>query len=174
MKSFVSLAILIASLAVSAAAQGKPAAEPTEKDKVEAIPADRYLKRGAAIGNAKKVKLAKVLKDPAMYSGKLVRIEGVIVRSCQKEGCWAELAPEKDARSVRVTMKDHGFFIPLKSAGSFARAEGVFSVKTISKEQVDHLINEDGAKFDNRNPDGTVTEVSFEATGIELRALSEK
>ena len=31
------------------------------------------------------------------------------------------------------------------------------------------MIEEDGAKFDNRSADGTVTEVSFEATGIELK-----
>ncbi len=31
------------------------------------------------------------------------------------------------------------------------------------------MIDEDGAKFPNRNTDGTVTEVSFEATGIELK-----
>ena len=65
-------------------------------------------------------------------------------------------------------MKDHAFFIPLQSAGSKAKAEGVFSVKTLSKAEVDHLI-EDGGKFDDRNPDGSVTEISFEATGIELR-----
>jgi hypothetical protein len=66
-------------------------------------------------------------------------------------------------------MKDHAFFIPLQSAGATARAEGVFTLKTLSKTQVDHMINEDGAKFDNRNADGTVTEFSFEATGIELK-----
>jgi hypothetical protein len=49
-----------------------------------------------------------------------------------------------------------------------ARAEGVFTVKNLSKEEVEHLIKEDGAKFDNINKDGTVTEVSFEATGVEL------
>jgi hypothetical protein len=147
--------------------------EPTEKDKTESIPAVSYLKRGAPIGDAKKVSLAKVLASPDKYSGKTVRIEGVVVRSCKMEGCWAEIAPAKDSkRSVRVTMKNHRFFIPLQSAGSFARAEGIFTVKTLKKEEVDHLINEDGAKFDNRNPDGSVTEVSFEATGIELRRMS--
>jgi hypothetical protein len=69
-------------------------------------------------------------------------------------------------------MKDHGFFIPLQSAGAKARAEGVFTVKTLTKAQVDHMIEEDGAKFANRNADGTVTEVSFEATGIELKRAS--
>ena len=81
-----------------------------------------------------------------------------------------ELAPAaKDSPSVRVSMKKHTFFIPLESAGFKARAEGVLMVKTLSKEHVDHLIKDDGAKFDKRNADGTVTEVAFEATGVELR-----
>src|SRR6185436_8350989 len=144
--------------------------QPTEKDKTEAIPATSYLKRGAAIGSATKVSLANVLASPEKFSGKTVLIEGIVVRSCKMEGCWAEIAPNKDAaRSVRVKMKDHAFFIPLQSAGSLASAEGVVTVKTLTKAEVDHLVNEDGAKFDNRNADGSVTEVSFEATGIELK-----
>lgn len=144
--------------------------KPTEKDKTETIPTATFLKRGAPIGTGEKVSLAKVLASPDTFTGKTVRIEGIVVRSCKMEGCWAEIAPDKDAKkSVRVKMKDHAFFIPLQSAGSFVRAEGVFTVKTLSKAEVDHLINEDGAKFDNRNADGTVTEISFQATGIELK-----
>jgi hypothetical protein len=106
---------------------------------------------------------------PDKFAGKMVRVEGVIVRSCKMEGCWAELAPNATAKSVRVKMKDHSFFIPLESAGAMARAEGRFMIKTLTKAQVDHMIEEDGAKFEKRNADGTVTEVSFEATGIELK-----
>ena len=158
-------------LSITAVAQEKlEAVKPTEKDKTEAIPTNSFLKRGSPIGEAKKVELAKVLKDPSKYAGQKVLVEGTIVRSCKMEGCWAELAPEKDSKqSVRVKMKDHSFFIPLDSAGSLARAEGTVSVKTLTKAEVDHLINDDGAKFDNRNADGSVTEVSFEATGIELK-----
>ncbi len=79
-----------------------------------------------------------------------------------------ELPPTENAKSVRVKFKDHAFFIPLDAAGMKAKAEGMISVKTLSKAEVDHLINEDGAKFENRNADGTVTEISFEATGVEL------
>ncbi len=168
MKTISCLAIVILTLTFSAYAQEKMAhAKPTDADKTAAIPSNGYLKRGAAIGNAKKISLAKAIKSPEKYAGKLVRVEGVIVRSCKMEGCWAEIAPDKKGKSVRVKMKDHAFFIPLQSAGSFARAEGVFSVKTLTKKEVDHLIKDDGAKFDNRN--GTVSEISFEATGIELR-----
>jgi hypothetical protein len=164
------IAAIVAVLAIGAAAQERMgAAEPTEKDKTESIPSKGYLKRGGPVGAAAKVSLAKVMENPSAFVGKIGAIEGVIVRSCKMEGCWAEIAPEKGARSVRVTMKDHAFFIPLESAGALARAEGIFSVETLTKEHVDHLINQDGAKFDNRNADGTVTEVGFEAIGIELR-----
>ena len=170
MRSIISLAIFVFALSLTAWGQDSMGESgPTEKDKTEAIPASGVLKRGASIGKATKVSLAKVLKNPNEYAGKTVLVDGVIVRACTMEGCWAELAPDKTAASIHITMKDRSFFIPLKSAGSLARAEGVVSVKTLSKAQVDHMINEDGAKFDNRNADGSVTQVSFEATGIELR-----
>lgn len=168
MKKFLAFVILALVFPLAAAAQEKMEMKPTEKDKTETIPAGGVLKRGAPLGKAKKVSLAKVMDDPAKYAGQIVRVEGVIVRSCKTEGCWMELAPRSDAKSVRVKMKDHGFFIPLDSAGARARAEGVFSVKTLSKEEVKHLMEEDGAKFDSINADGTVTEISFLASGVEL------
>ena len=169
MKKFISLMVLVLAFSLTAFAQEKTEKnKPTEKDKTEAIPTDGVLKRGAALGNSKKVSLAKVLKNPAKYANRQVRVEGVIVRSCKMEGCWMELAPKQDAKSVRVKMKDHAFFVPLDAAGAAAKAEGVFTVKTLTKEEVKHMIEEDDAKFDNINQDGTVTEVSFEATGVEL------
>lgn len=58
MKKFLSLMILTAALTTAAFAQHKMEAKPTEKDKTEAIPSAGVLKRGAALGNAKKVSLA--------------------------------------------------------------------------------------------------------------------
>jgi len=142
--------------------------KPFEYDNESVADAKGVLKRGAGIGRAQKVSLVKVIKNPGEYSGKTVLVEGLIVRSCKTEGCWMELASATDAKSVRVKFKNHAFFIPLDAAGMRAKVEGVFSVKTLSKAEVDHLVNEDGAKFDKINPDGTVTEVSFEATGVEL------
>ena len=149
-------------------AGGDKMKKPTDADKISAFDKDGNIKRGAPISaTTKKVSLAKIMANPAKYAGKTVRVEGVIVRSCKMEGCWMELAPSKAAKSVRVKMKDHAFFIPLDAVGMSAKAEGVFSVKVLSKAEVDHLI-EDGGKFDNRNNDGSVTEIAFEASGVEL------
>jgi hypothetical protein len=125
--------------------------------------------RGLALAKGtKKVDLDKALKTPATFEGKTVAVEGVIVRSCKMEGCWMEMAAKEGGKSVRVTFGDHAFYIPLNAAGMKVKAQGAFKTKTLTKEHVDHLIKEDGAKFDNRNADGSVTEVSFDATGVEL------
>jgi len=134
--------------------------------------ADEVITRGAAVPkDAKAVSLTTVLQDPAAYTKEPVVVEGVIAASCTRQGCWMQLAPADGAQgdsqqSVRVTFKDYGFFIPLQAKGMKARAEGVAVVKTLSKEEADHLTGE-GAKL-KRNDDGTAQEVSFVANGVEL------
>jgi len=151
--------------------KGEPIAKNAQNAPVE-LKAGVTIARGEALsGKANRASLEKVFKDPAKFADQKVAVEGVIVRSCKKEGCWMEMAEKEGGRSVRVTFGDHAFFIPLNAAGMKVKAEGVFKTKTLSKEHVDHLINDDGAKFENRNPDGTVTEVSFDATGVELTKL---
>jgi hypothetical protein len=125
--------------------------------------------RGEALtGKHKKVSIEKVFAEPSKFAGQKVAVEGVIVRSCKMEGCWMELADKAGGRSVHVTFGDNAFFIPLNAEGMSVKAEGVFKTKTMTKEHVDHMIHEDGAKFDNRNADGSVTEISFDAAGLEL------
>lgn len=136
---------------------------PVELSKGESIT------RGEALADGvKKAKIEKVFAEPDKFADKTVELEGIVVRSCKKEGCWAEIADKEGGKSVRVTFGDHAFFIPLNAAGMKVKAQGKFVTNVLPKEHVDHLINDDGAKFDNRNPDGTVTEVSFDATGVVL------
>ncbi len=131
-------------------------------------PAPEVIKRGAPLGDSASVELADVLKEPQKFADKMVRVEGVIERVCTNKGCWMELAPQAGAvESVRVTFKDYGFFVPITSQGMKAHAEGQFAVKVLSKEMADHYEGE-GARL-KRNQDGTATEISFLASGVELR-----
>lgn len=172
-RSLLTAALLLVFAAFAAAQEGDESSpmkrKATEAEKQAVFDEEGRIRRGAPLGDSKLVPLADVLESPEKYAGQTVRVEGYVVRSCKKEGCWAELGTEKDAkRTVRVKMKDHNFFIPLRSAGFKAVTEGVFSVKTLSKEEVEHLIEDDGAQFEKINEDGTVTEISFLASGIEL------
>lgn len=163
----------VAVLGVSAFAQemnskGEPVVR-SEQNKPVNLKAGDKITRGVALANGvKKSSVEKAFMDPTQVTDKTVELKGVVVRSCKKEGCWAEIADKEGGKSVRVTFGDHAFFIPLNAAGMKVRAQGTFKTKVLPKEHVDHLIKDDGAKFDNRNPDGSVTELSFDATGVEL------
>lgn len=123
--------------------------------------AGETITRGTAISkDTPVVPLATVLESPAEYSANPVVVEGVIGAACERKGCWMQLG------DMRVTFKDYAFFVPLDSKGMKARAEGVTSVKKLSKKEADHL-EEEGAKL-KRNEDGTAVEVSFVASGVEL------
>jgi hypothetical protein len=169
MKTFLVTLLLVSALASVALARqtGKPAKQDAHKDH-KADAAGEVVKRGTPIGDkSPAVKFADVFKEPQKFAGKAVVIEGVVERVCKAEGCWMQIAPEAGAAdTVRVTF-DHKFSVPKDADKMKFRAEGEFSVKVLSKEHVEHLVKEDGAKI-KTNPDGTANEVSFLATGVEL------
>lgn len=173
MKRIILVLSFVVALGISAFAQemnskGEPVAK-NEQNKPVELKAGEKITRGVPLTKSvKKSSVEKAFKDPTKVADKTVELNGLVVRSCKKEGCWAEIADKEGGKSVRVTFGDHAFFIPLNAAGMKVRAQGTFKTKVLPKDHVDHLIKDDGAKFDNRNPDGSVTEVSFDATGIEL------
>jgi hypothetical protein len=173
MKTFlVSLLFVAAASGVAAAQEHKShdAHQQHDDAKVETArvePEGDLIKRGVALTKeTPAVRFADVLKQPAKFAGKRVRIEGVVERVCQSEGCWMQIAPESGAEGIRVTFKDHSFFVPKDSRSMKFKAEGEFFVKVLDKAQVDHLV-EDGAKIE-RKADGTADEIRFVATGVEL------
>ena len=133
-----------------------------------AFAGEEVITRGAAIGaGTKSVALAEVLEAPDQFTKEPVVVEGLVEATCQNKGCWMQVVPEAGKSGMRVTFKDYGFFVPKDSKGTRARMEGVVEVKTLSKAEADHLEGE-GAKV-TRNADGTAREVSFVASGVELR-----
>ena len=122
-------------------------------------------KFGAPVGDAPKVALADLVKDPSAWSGKTVKTEGVVSTVCQEKGCWMTL--KSGDQSVRVTFKDYGFFVPKDSAGATAVMEGVFSVKTIPEAKAKHYAGETpGGKPDAIK--GDQKELSLVASGVEI------
>ena len=80
-----------------------------------------------------------------------------------------EMRSLRDAASENITVRfvDYGFFVPLDSRGTIVRIEGTASVETLSAAEVEHYIAE-GYDPGIVNEDGTVTVVSFMATGVEM------
>ncbi len=129
--------------------------------------AQQVVTRGAPLGDSPVVNLSDVLNDADAFAGTIVTLEGSVEKVCHIKGCWLELVPTNRSAGIRVTFKDYGFFVPTDSTGYRARLEGTFETNVFSKDDADHLIAE-GVSL-TRNPDGTATEVSFVAAGVELR-----
>jgi hypothetical protein len=125
------------------------------------------LTRGEPLKGAPAVTLAELLAKPQSHEGKTVRVEGQVRRACAKKGCWMELASGEKGAGVRVTFKDYGFFVPVDSAGSAARVEGVVKVTDLTEGMAQHYEAE-GATVP-RGEDGKPREVQMVATGVELR-----
>lgn len=167
MKTFFAALLLCACAASAAAQEAHHGHQHKQEASTSANESGRIL-RGEAIGaDTQRVAFADALKEPQKYDGKTVVIEGVVRRVCQAEGCWMEIGPKAEGEGgVRVTF-DHKFAVPKDSSAMNFRAEGTLKVKTLSKETVEHLVKDDGAKI-KTNPDGTANEVTFLATGVEL------
>jgi hypothetical protein len=120
---------------------------------------------GAALEPAASVPLATLLSNPTAYADQTVTTEGQVQRACSRKGCWMEIGSGDDA--CRVTFKDYGFFVPTDSAGAFAKIQGRLDTREVEAAAVDHLEAE-GARFRNKKPDGSATEVRLIASAVEL------
>jgi len=129
---------------------------------------DTVIRRGDPLPDRAALPLGVVLQDVESYAkqDEPVFISGVVERNCTAKGCWMQVAPAPGEKGVRVTFKDYGFFIPLNSKGMKVKAVGTIVTKHHDKDHVDHLEAEGAAL--QRNADGSATEITLVASGVEL------
>lgn len=134
------------------------------------VPPAAAQKYGGPVRPGAATPIRDVLAKPVEYADKAVVVEATVRRACTRKGCWMELAESETSQDqgCRVTFKDYGFFVPTDSAGARARVEGTVVAKQVTASEVAHL-EQEGARFVSKQPDGSATEVRIVATGVELR-----
>lgn len=126
----------VADSAPAAIQQPEPGTRP-----VEAVAPDAAWKNfGSPFTVGAAVPVKAVLDAPAESVGKVVRIEGTIVDTCQKKGCW--LVMSDGARQIRVMTKDHAFGVDTNSTGLWADVEGTLIEKPHDAEEAAHIASE--------------------------------
>ncbi len=102
------------------------------------------------------------------FTGKLeVEIEDV----CQMKGCWMT-AKLPDGRTMRITFKDYGFFVPKNATGYTAVIEGKAVKRMTDEETLRHYAEESGQPQEEIDKiDGPGEELSFVASGVEIKSL---
>ena len=152
---------------------GDKAAEPGEhpdsmpKD-VAALEAGKTGHYGAPFTVATSEPLAAVLDKADTHVDKTVKVRGEVASVCKKKGCWFVIKTDEDkSRTVRITMKDYGFFVPKDCDGKVAEVEGVLTKKVV-KEAVRKHLAEDGGE-DPSKVVGDSEELQLVATGVGIQ-----
>lgn len=85
-------------------------------------------KLGAGVTLKESTPILSLVKAPADYVGKTVRIDGVATAVCAEMGCWMAVAPEGDTSgtTVRLKVEDGVIVFPVSAKGKKVSAEGVF------------------------------------------------
>ncbi len=120
-----------------------------------------------------KTKISEIIAEPEKFAGKKVLVEGTVVDVCQERGCWIKLASDKEFESVRFKVNDGVIVFPMEAKGKTALAEGIVSVRTVSKEdlikQGEYEAKEEGRTFDASTVTGPKTIVMLKGEGAVVK-----
>jgi Domain of unknown function (DUF4920) len=95
-----------------------------------------------------------------------VKLEGEVESVCQAAGCWMKVKMA-DGKTMRVTFKDYGFFVPKDLAGTKVIFEGQPAVKTASVADQRHYAEDAGkSKEEIAKITEPKTELTFVADGV--------
>ena len=175
--------------AASSACSAKPAAPPEQAvlsdssaatmtssrvpAAVASVPADAK-EYGKALTLKETTLVSAILNDPKTYEGKRVLVQGPIVEVCAERGCWIRIASEKDFEAIRFKVQDGVIVFPLTAKGKTVLAEGIISVKNLTREQAiaqaREMAKERGtlASFDPAKITGPVTDVVLSGEGARI------
>jgi len=108
----------------------------------------------------------------AQFEGKdslNIKLTANITDVCSKKGCWMKLDLE-NGKSMRVTFKDYGFFVPLDAAGKLAVIDGIAKIDTTDVATLRHYAEDANASQEEID---AITEpeinYSFEAVGVIIK-----
>jgi hypothetical protein len=125
---------------------------------------------GAGVKLAAATPIDTILADPKAWSGKTVRVEGMITDVCPKRGCWMELAGTAPGQKLRFKVTDGEMVFPMDAKGQRATAEGVIAVKEMtieeSKQYAEYQAKEYGKPYDPASITQPTVIARIDGTGV--------
>ena len=97
------------------------------------------------------------------------KLEGKIITTCPKKGCWIEM--KIDDKDVFVKFKDYGFFVPKSGMeGKKAIIQGLASIDTVSVKDLKHYAEDAGkSKSEIEKIISPEIKISFMAEGVIIK-----
>ena len=115
---------------------------------------------------AEKPVIAPELLKKDISQTKEIQVEGEVESVCQAAGCWMKIKLA-DGKTMRVTFKDYGFFVPKDLAGTKVIFKGEPKVTTTPVSELKHYAADAGKS--RKEIDAItepLTELTFVADGV--------
>ncbi len=129
-------------------------------------PSDSTRSYGKAITGDGAVNINNLAANPDKANGYTGKVTGVVTSVCQNKGCWMTL-DTGNGKSVMVTFKDYGFFVPKDITGKTVVMDGKAELRTVSIDEQKHLAGDAGKSQSEIDKITTSKqELRFEADGV--------
>ena len=145
-------------------------AKATKSETPQKVESQKLQDFGAPFEIKEVIAAKEVLTEPKSFVGKKVRVEGTVQDVCQKMGCWMVIS--EGSSSMRITTKDHKFFVAKDGAGSKCHIEGEVIARTKDPERTAHFESEssDGAPIPEKEAEGDTV---YEIVASSIRFIKE-
>ncbi len=131
-----------------------------------AVAETRY---GAGVRLEKGVSVSDIFARPAVYSGKTVKVKGLVVDVCTARGCWLDLAGDKPHEKIRVKVEDGAIVFPASARGRQATVQGVVETMKMCPDEARRFREAEakakGVPFDPASITGKESSLAIRATG---------
>jgi len=138
----------------------------TESKKSESV---KISKHGEVITEEGAISSADFLAKFENKDSLEIKLTANITDVCSKKGCWMKLSLN-NGKTMRVTFKDYGFFVPKKAAGQTAIIQGVAKIDTVDVATLKHYAEDANASQEKID---AITEpeinYAFEAVGVIIK-----
>ena len=128
-----------------------------------------YQLYGSSVSKKSEVRIGQLLKEPAQYVDKLVKVVGLVNDVCPMKGCWGEVIENQGSEHIRFKVQDHVVIFPVEAVGQEIIAEGILRRYELSQEQATrwlaHLAEEKGDEFDSSTVTGPLDFYQIEGRG---------
>lgn len=129
----------------------------------------KITKHGEAITEEGAVSPADFLSKFESKDSLEVKLTANITEVCSKKGCWMKLDMD-NGKTMRVTFKDYGFFVPKDATGRTAIIQGVAKIDTVDIATLKHYAEDADASQEEID---AITEpeinYAFEAVGAIIK-----
>ncbi len=161
--------LFIASIAFLASCGNSTKSTETVETEVVEVESVEITKHGDLITEEGAISSADFLTRFENKDSLEIKLTANILGVCPKKGCWMKLDME-NGKTMRVTFKDYGFFVPKDAAGKTAILQGVAKIDTVDVATLKHYAEDANASQEEID---AITEpeinYGFEAVGVIIK-----